>query len=329
MVDGSRAERPHVLARHADDDPRWSVFDASNGSASLSLRHDPYGVSVLTDGFVMALVREGETYRLIGSDGRQHDIDGAWPAALGPPLLFGDTLVWPERRAQDMVVRAMTLSRDGPSRPVDAATFSGWQPSSVALSACLLEDGLALMATEGERAAIAFRHGERWSVASAHIGIDASQSGMTCERRGVALSSIEENDASPPGDASRQRYRIQRQRCTPAGCSGDEASADIARISRASRYLLGSIGERVALIWQSPLADVRSLSARPAELATTAAQSLIDDAELPGFNWDAQVEMLAQGDHALLLVTATHADVRATFGYVLGPGGARALRMVR
>ena len=334
LVDGSPAAPPHLLARRKGGLPEWSVYDARSGEPRLQLSHDPSGVAVFPDGRVVAVVRHAAGFRVVGAAARPELVDAQ--GRLGPPLLYGSTLMWPIGSSHGVELRTATVAADASLGPVTTAvTVAGWRPAGITLQACRSTDGLAVVmvgdaATPRPMGAVAFVNDDRWTLQQ--VELDSHPYGHTCEGDELSLSWVADSGIAPLSQAEdtvRGDHDVRRQRCTRDGCNLEQTSLSLERWSRSSRYLVGSVGGSMAVIWRSGLGDVRFRLA-PAIAGATSRSHALFDVGGEYFAWeDGTVELLARDGRALLLVPAPHDGGRATFAFVIDERGARPVTVHR
>jgi hypothetical protein len=152
--------------------------------------------------------------------------------------------------------------------------------------------------------------------------------GVTCHDETVDVTWIETASeerieaARPSPDAVRGDYRIARLRCRARGCAPEQVSVALERHHAASRYLVASLGDALALLWRSPFGDVRLRVAPFAEIADAPERTLLDDAAHGGFDWEGDTELIVRGDRAFLLVESDHRDGRAVHAIAIDARGA-------
>jgi len=149
--------------------------------------------------------------------------------------------------------------------------------------------------------------------------------GFTCHRDHGDLTWIDaEGEERTPRGSVRGNYRVTRMRCRRSGCKLERAVVALERHRRASRYFAASLGDALAVLWRSPLGDIRLRIAEPKALATAKEVSLFDDAEHGGFDFDdGNTELFVRGDIGYLLVEReTAARKRAVHAFSIDPRGA-------
>jgi hypothetical protein len=247
--------------------------------------------------------------------------------SAGPVLLF-DELVWIERAPDGgQVLRARRLQAEGellgPSQEVGRLGPVSPQPS---FEGCRTAEALVVL-VRGEPtgyhtdAAVALRTAEGWHPPMA-VGVESDSLGLTCYGRTASLSFVdalsEQPLAAPAGDGAPVEgvYALDRTQCTIDGCTHQRSEIALERLSRSSRYVLADLGGSVAVLWRSPLGDVR-LRLGPLEtIDQQADQPLFDDEPHGGFAWElGRGAVFAREGHALLLARTT--PEQGDFSYAL------------
>lgn len=300
-VDGAPEAPLHVLARDAAIAPeRWGLY---RGDGALVVHVDgrtPFGASP-----EQVLVRDRHGYGLIGPSG-----DRAAVESEAPPLLHGRDLF----RVVDGVLVGGTIRAALPDLDAETLALEACRGDDTVVLA-VVDDGAsavrAAVAFPGEGLAHAIRPGVRWF-------------GFTCAGDAASVTWIEEIGSELAGGRLRGEYGIHRIVCRRHGCGREHATIPLERHHRGSRYLVAAVGDDVVIVWRSGAGDVRYRRAPLDRLATAPQHALFDDvepAEGRRLDWEGSAELLALGSGAILLV----AGAEATHGWVLAPGGPRAL----
>ena len=321
LIDGAPDAPPHVLARRDDAiaPEAWGIYDVTSGKKKLALQHEALGATVTSEG-VAALVRskdasgEATFFRVDASGATALPLEGD---ALGPPLMFGELLLWPaaDDDPQDRDVVALK------TRDETLTEVTGFAAPGIAIQACRSPKHNALLLLSDPpghepRAAVVFDGRSGWFPAPAER-IQPGWFGFSCHDDGASLTWIE-------GD------RITVARCVRGGCPETRAKIRLERYSVSSRYLVAALTNNVTVIWRSALGDVRFVVWPLATIADAPARSLFDDVDHGGFDWESpSVELLSRDGRALLLVPAPFAGGEGTFGFIVDDEGARQLTLAR
>lgn len=129
--------------------------------------------------------------------------------------------------------------------------------------------------------------------------------GLACDGRRAHLLA-----AYPPDVGSKGELELRQLTCTQQGCVDRTGAIPLDRPHPSSRYFFASIpGGDVAVVWQSPLLDIRLRRGPIAELAAAPFQAFADDADFGGLRWrDGYLELVAgpKGEVRLIAETANH-----------------------
>ncbi|MEZ4440164.1 MAG: hypothetical protein R3B72_13800 [Polyangiaceae bacterium] len=343
---------PRRLYAQGPEGARWShgLYDVTSGRRIMPVRHRPLGGFVWRDGQVARLV-DGPPLSgpsVVRTDGAGEEVAGLLAApetpSLGPRLIW-DEVVWGVPRgggrheifAQPVQPTGEAL---GAARSLGLTTDLGAQPQ---LDLCRTDDTLVLLFVghahrDGAVASLMFRGSSRGAFAEPlHLKLGAGRFGFTCQEQGATLSwikGLEEIDApelAPPiamgpseGTPVRGRYGIYRLRCTAEGCDRGRAVVNLSRHHRASRYVAGDLGDRMVVLWRSPLGDVRMRVASLDDMPSAPDVALFDDVEHDGFGWDLERDPIIGRAGAMLVLISRQvedSEDTATYGFVVDQRG--------
>jgi len=287
----------------SDGQPRYGVYDVVSGEAQLTLAHDPSTGFAWRNGTFACLTRD-ETSKVVevhrlreGKTEAPHKLE--LPGDLSaPPRMVADSIVWTVAGPQGdhrLFVQPV-LTGDvllGPTRELGTTGRLRGHPQ---FEACRTDESLVLVIRgqpEGYLVdlAVVFRVGGKWHPPR-RVQVDSDWYGMTCYGRTASLSWIEASEErafkrpAAVGSAVAGVYGINRIRCTSSGCQHERADVSLQRHSRASRYAVGDLGKAMAILWRSPLGDVRMRLGPLDQLATITDIPLFDDVDHGGFAWE-------------------------------------------
>jgi hypothetical protein len=311
------------------------VFDPETGRRLLAIPDRPRGGYSWRDGTAVVLSADARDSSpalfWIAEDGpgeplRVPSPSGATQMLAGPQLCF-DELVWaaaPEQGAPQLFTLRLDPQQTELGAPLRVGP-TGPLGADLALEACRTESMLAVLArgrAEGysTRVALAFRDERGWSEPE-QATVPSDWFGLTCHARTASLSWIDaqhEQRLDPgtrPGSPVRGTYRVHRIRCHAGGCRHQHAELELTRHSRASRYVVGDLGEAVMVLWRSPLGDVRARVAPLDRLAEAPDAALFDDEQHGGFAWElGRGAVFARQRSAVVVLKAPRGDGFALFG---------------
>ncbi|MBW2455423.1 MAG: hypothetical protein JRI68_12965, partial [Deltaproteobacteria bacterium] len=323
--------------------PAGALYRPSDGSRLFDLPSGSLGSYVWHDGAVTTLVRNARTADAFlirqaqGKPPEHTEVELPDPLS-GGPLLAGDTMLWltPEHPNEHRL-HARRLHALGPlaSDARDLGT-TGPLPGPLEVETCRLGSTLAVLLRAKPKGyntavALALRSEAGWSPVI-RAQVPSPWFGFTCHADTASLTWIEaraeENETSGAPRAGarpiRGDYVAARMLCTKSGCRKEEATVPFSRWSRASRYVIASLGPAAVVLWRSPLGDTRRRVASFSGLPKAPSRALFDDGEHGGFAWEqAGTTLLVQGTTAVLLVEAeTVAGEPDTYAFVLAQDGA-------
>ncbi len=345
LPDQARGAATYLVAEPTTPQPGGAtrvLYRADRGERLWELPPDSLDSYVWADGSVTTLVHRAETDSAAvirqQADGESAQTSMQLPADItAGPRLEGDTILWltPEPGGSYQLHARRLLAR----QPWVAQTIDLGSTGPLAgpprLETCHLGPTLAVL-LRGESkgydtaVAVTLRSKSGWSPVH-RTQVPTPWFGFTCHDDMASLSWIEARSeqatpTSTPQPGSRPvagSYLAARSSCTHSGCQSSQAIVSLSRWSRASRYVIGNLGEAMVVLWRSPLGDTRSRGGPPNGLAEARAQVLFDDAEHLGYAWEqAGSALLVQGQRALLLVeTDASTQEPATYAFVLDQSG--------
>jgi hypothetical protein len=318
------------------------LFRTTDGARLRNIGGDYQGGYSWREGHYAVLVRHRapDGYALLRGHLEAND-DDTEPLEVRPldgdrfvmgPFVQARTLVWGERGAEGVRVVARELGADTLGPP--EVLIAGLTPDvAQSLQMCGFAKALTLVfvagPAPGRDVTLLFGRDGRWSKPVTHP-IATRGFGLTCTEQRTHLSWIQTTseeplrDGSAPGAPIRGRYVVQRLRCTPAGCQPQRVELELERHSRTSRYAIVDLDDSMAIVWRSPLGDVRMRLGPLEALASTPTRALFDDAARGGFDWDRERGgLFARGPRALMVLRrAVRGDGLESYGLVVDATGA-------
>jgi hypothetical protein len=326
-----------------------ALYDVESGKRLAQLGDRPRG------GFVW---REGSHARLEESQGESpahlalhrlrdgHDegwVDLAFDDSPSiAPRLVWDEIVWAVSGEDGERVRARrVLAGDAPVGEVVELGVTPRLPGKPSVEVCRTDEALVvLVGATDERGdqvigTLFFRTAAGWQP-GVDIRLPTSRFGFTCRGETATLSAVagleEQPDLSRLGDFDTEdelpvygRYTVRRLRCRPGACQDRHAKLPLVRHSRASRYVAGDVGDKMVVLWRSPLGDVRMKLAELEELAEAPEVAIFDDVEHDGFDWDLERDpIVGRAGNVLVLMSRQIGETTdsATYGFRIEPSGA-------
>ncbi len=294
LIDGGLGDEPSLLAA---DDAGWGVFTGEGAlrlSAGEGHRASPelaLGATTLPSGAAAALVSRADGEYAVQFEAR----DELALVATSTPLLFAGHVIFQREAA----LLAQPLAGGDPSSLATVAPAL-----ATTLRPCITSRGVALRVRQeaGGVDTLALLSDGAWVAHTLPPGIPANT--LSCHGARAHLTWLEAVESGALGaHAVRGSHRVHDVICTAAGCDAQESSLVLERHAAHSRFFVASLGEKVAVIWRSPLGDVRARVGPLAALAEQPAVPVFDDAEHGGFAWDeANLRLLSVESDVLLLV---------------------------
>jgi len=274
----------------------------------------------------------------LGAAGPAPDVRVPLPKDLsaGPVLVF-DEVVWVERASdgvQHLVARhvAERPERDEPLGPRTEIGPLGSLDAEVELEGCRTAEALVVLVRGAPKgfhtdAAVAFRTADGWHT-TVQVAVGSDSLGLTCYGPTASLSFVDTlgeeplAEGSAPGSPIVGRYAIDRTQCTSAGCTHQRSVVRLERFSRPSRYVLADLGRSVAVLWRSPLGDVRLRLGALETIDSAGDRTLFDDERHGGFAWElARGTVFARAGRAVLLAKTSPEAGDLTYALRLDASG--------
>ena len=238
----------------------------------------------------------------------------------GPELVF-DELLSVERSLDGplRLVAQRVLPHGGPfAARVDVGSL-GRLAGRIEIETCRTAESMVVL-LRGEPSgyhtdvAVAFRTADGWH-APLPLALESDSFGLTCYGPTASMSFVDTLAEEPLGPATAAgmavagRYAIDRTQCTPNGCTHQRSELGLERYSRSSRYVLADLGCSVAVLWRTPLGDVRLRQGPLETIDGEADRALFDDEAHGGFAWElGRGAVFARAGRAVLLAkTGTEA----------------------
>ena len=341
------AGAPQVLYAQGPQNDTWieALYGLNDGHRRVTVPARPLGGFVWSNSEYAYVLDEpplarATVFRMLNNNlDAVASMSGEQPA-VGPFVLY-DQLVWGEASAAGWYnIKVQPLQRAGqPLGPPQLVGGIAAPGAKLGFDLCRTDTSLALLTAHlrgdvvagmlsfggtagGWRAPLPVLIGSRWF-------------GFTCRRDTATFSWVVPRHERPLdgfiGDMMAGYsapvtgfYEVHRLRCSALGCEPRSVRIPLRRYAKASRYVVGDVGDSMVLLWRSPLGDVRMRLAPLDELAAAPEVVLFDDVEHGGFGWDLEREpMFGRADQALLLVSRQQRDSEEseTFGILIDDHG--------
>ena len=307
LVDGGLAAAPRLTA---GVDGAWNMFGPS-GQPISELPTDTVGATALASGAPATLVAKRDGYAVI-VDGEERFV----VEATATPLLYGGyALVQNSAQIEayflDNGERHILGSLPGEAR----VTMRGCVGSNI--TAVRMRDDV------GGSDVIAVVADGKWSLLDLPEGIPPST--LSCHQDSAHLTWIETVRAGDAPGKHVGTYRVHDVVCR-SGCEQRRGELTLERRTVQSRFFVASLGGDVAVLWRTPLGDVRAVVARPDEVGDRTPIPVMEDAEHGGFAWDTAPLRVMSAERAAVILLEHEEGVR---GALLDHRGARAITVPR
>jgi hypothetical protein len=323
-----------------------ALYDVKSGERLLEIGDRPRGGFVWREGGHARLDATTAPARLALHrlrNGRDEPalVDVDEDASITPRLVW-DEIVWavPAPSGGQRVKARRVLPGDTPLGEVVELGVTPRLPGVPSLEVCRTSEALVILVgaaregAEGVVGTLFFRDDGGWQ-ASVDVTLPSARFGFTCQGQTATLSSIagleEQPDLGLLGEVETEdelpvfgSYTVRRLRCRSGLCQERRAKIPLVRHTRASRYVAGDVGDKMVVLWRSPLGDVRMKLGALEALDRAPEVSIFDDVEHGGFDWDLERDpIVGRAGSVLVLVSRQIGDTTdsATYGFRIAADG--------
>jgi hypothetical protein len=286
VAPGEEGSPPHLIVRGGNE---AGIYDARGRRV---LDHAPQGVFVRRDGTVIAL--DGREVLEIGNETERHAIGAPEGAPIG---LSWDRVVWlgeaPAEQPRPIFAQRVLLGELAPAVSLGDGPVTP-SPDQLVAASCKTSSSLATMfvtahAHEKDRpTSIAIATDDGGSSVQTLTDIYAPE--LTCSAENASIAWLL---------ADARGIAVQRRRCSARGCDTLKHPLRF----RGSDPYVAQLGDRMLLLYRSPLGDTRMRLAPLEELETAPETILYDDGAHGGLTVLARRVFIREGRALIALRT--------------------------